>query len=159
MNPPRLELLASAFAQHGVRYVIIGGYALVLQGGEMATYDIDVAISYDAANLDDVAAALNSLNPVTRANEAQVIDRFSFGGRYGTFFTDAGIIQVISRPGGYESFEELDKESDEYTFFGKPVKVASLESLKKMKSGTHRHKDEEHLALIEALLRLRANQA
>jgi len=50
--------LFSAFHMYGVKYLIVGGYAVSLQGQPRATKDIDVFIKADPPNAKAVCAAL-----------------------------------------------------------------------------------------------------
>jgi len=50
--------LLSAFHSHGVRYLIVGGYAVIFHAQPRFTKDIDVFIKADAANAQAVYAAL-----------------------------------------------------------------------------------------------------
>jgi hypothetical protein len=48
----------SAFHAHGVRYLIVGGYAVIFHAQPRFTKDIDVFIKADLANAQAVYAAL-----------------------------------------------------------------------------------------------------
>jgi hypothetical protein len=50
--------LLSAFHAHGVRYLIVGGYAVIFHAQPRFTRDIDLFIKADAANAQAVYAAL-----------------------------------------------------------------------------------------------------
>jgi hypothetical protein len=50
--------LLSAFHAHGVKYLIVGGYAVSFHGQPRATKDIDIFIKADSANAEAVRAAL-----------------------------------------------------------------------------------------------------
>jgi hypothetical protein len=52
--------LLSAFHGHGVKYLIVGGYAVSFHGQPRATKDIDLFIKADPANAKAVYAALLS---------------------------------------------------------------------------------------------------
>lgn len=54
-------------ARHDVAYVLIGGYAALLQGSGMATVDIDIVPEKTATNLANLAAALIDLGSRIRA--------------------------------------------------------------------------------------------
>ena len=53
--------LFRALNDAGVRYVLVGGVALNLQGVERATMDVDVAIALDGDNLLRAVGALRAL--------------------------------------------------------------------------------------------------
>src|ERR1017187_6593879 len=50
--------LLSAFHAHGVRYLIVGGYAVIFHAQPRFTRDIDLFIKADAANAQATYAAL-----------------------------------------------------------------------------------------------------
>lgn len=58
-----LEVLAN----HNVAYILIGGYAALLQGSGMATIDIDIVPDRTTTNLANLAAALKDLDARIRA--------------------------------------------------------------------------------------------
>ncbi|MEI7577387.1 MAG: hypothetical protein WCK51_10870 [Armatimonadota bacterium] len=151
MSSPSLKALAAVFKKHNVSYVVVGGYALLMQGGDLTTYDIDLCIAYDSENLDSLANALNEVGARTRSGELSRLDRFSFGGAFNTFFTEVGVVQILNRVSGYESFAELEAQSVTLTIQTTSVRVAKLAALKAMKLGTGRGKDKIHLSLIERL--------
>ena len=55
--------LLSAFHAHGVRYLIVGGYAVIFHAQPRFTKDIDVFIKADVANAQATYAALASCLP------------------------------------------------------------------------------------------------
>jgi hypothetical protein len=57
MSPGFKELL-STFNAHGVRYLIVGGYAVTFHARPRATKDLDLLIRPEAGNAPAVYAAL-----------------------------------------------------------------------------------------------------
>ena len=55
---PDFKELLSEFNAHGVRYLIVGGYAVSFHGHPRATKDLDIVISPDPENAKAVFAAL-----------------------------------------------------------------------------------------------------
>jgi predicted nucleotidyltransferase len=58
MMPPDLKELLRAFNEHGVRYLIVGGYAFGAHAEPRATKDLDVFIATDEKNSNAVYRAL-----------------------------------------------------------------------------------------------------
>lgn len=58
MMPPDLKELLRAFNEHGVRYLIVGGYAFGAHAEPRATKDLDVFIATDELNSNAVYRAL-----------------------------------------------------------------------------------------------------
>lgn len=53
--------ICQALNDHGVDYVVVGGFAAVLHGSALPTADVDVVPSRDDENLDRLGAALQVL--------------------------------------------------------------------------------------------------
>jgi hypothetical protein len=71
--------LLSVFHDHGVKYLIIGGYAVSLHAQPRATKDLDLFIKPDAANGRAVYAALVAFGaPIEGIREEELVDRSSF---------------------------------------------------------------------------------
>ncbi|HLO96956.1 MAG TPA: hypothetical protein VK171_00060, partial [Fimbriimonas sp.] len=68
-----------------------------------------------------------------------------------TVFTSAGVIQIVNRFSGMNSFEELYQASQDMKVRDSVVRVATLDALEIMKTNTGREKDKLHLDIIRAL--------
>ncbi len=78
MNQDYKDLL-SAFHAHGVRYLIVGGYAVILHAQPRFTKDIDLFISPDPANARATYAALAEFGAALQGIRAEdFTDRNSF---------------------------------------------------------------------------------
>jgi hypothetical protein len=71
--------LLSAFHAHGVKYLIVGGYAVILHAQPRGTNDIDLFIKADLANARAVYAALAEFGaPIQNIRPGDFADRSSF---------------------------------------------------------------------------------
>lgn len=71
--------LLSAFHAHGVKYLIVGGYAVIFHSQPRATKDIDLFIKADAANAQATYAALTQFGaPVQDTRPEDFADRTTF---------------------------------------------------------------------------------
>ena len=71
--------LLSAFQTHGVKYLIVGGYAVIFHAQPRFTKDIDVFIKADRANAEAVYAALAEFGaPLQGIRPEDFADRGSF---------------------------------------------------------------------------------
>ena len=71
--------LLSAFHAHGVRYLIVGGYAVIFHAQPRFTRDIDVFIKADPANAEATWAALAAFGaPLDGIRPAEFAERGSF---------------------------------------------------------------------------------
>lgn len=68
MNNPKNTLLeiVNVLNDKGVGYIIAGGVAVVLQGVERLTMDLDVAVSLEKENVEKFLDAMEELNLVPR---------------------------------------------------------------------------------------------
>jgi hypothetical protein len=55
--------LLSAFHAHGVKYLIVGGYAVIFHAQPRFTKDIDLFIKADPLNAQAIFAALDGIQP------------------------------------------------------------------------------------------------
>ena len=71
--------LLSAFHAHGVKYLIVGGYAVIFHAQPRFTKDIDLFIKRDAANARAVHAALEDFGaPLQDIRPEDFADHSSF---------------------------------------------------------------------------------
>src|SRR5271163_3809418 len=71
--------LLSAFHAHGVKYLIVGGYAVIFRAQPRATEDIDFFIQADPTNAQATYAALASFGvPLEGIRPEDFADRGSF---------------------------------------------------------------------------------
>jgi hypothetical protein len=61
-----LARVGKALDAAGVRYALVGGYAVALHGAVRGTVDIDLVLRWDLRNLESAETALGSLGLVSR---------------------------------------------------------------------------------------------
>ena len=62
----KLRELLNRLVEFEVRFVVIGGVALIARGVQRATEDLDIAYARDRENLAKLANALSGINPRLR---------------------------------------------------------------------------------------------
>ena len=133
----------------GIRFVIIGGVAMRMQGTAHVTDDIDFSYSREPAGLPRLIDAMN-MHHVRLRNVPEGLP-FFFDIRTlrntqnFTLTTDVGDIDLLAEPAGVDSFEGLWDRSTQMEIDGLHVRVASLEDLIAMKRAAGRPKDKQHL--------------
>ena len=158
MSDPTFDPIAGlhALVEHGVRFVLIGGYAAALRGSPMMTGDVDICPARDRGNLERLAEALESLHARLRGAPADVpfsLDsRTLEAGDHFTFATDVGPMDCLGTPAGTDGFVDLDASATDEDLDGLVVRVASLDDLIRMKRAAGRPQD---LIAIEWLTALR----
>ncbi len=157
MSEPDFDPIAGleALVEHGVRFVLIGGYAAALRGSPMMTGDVDICPARDRANLDRLAAALQSLRARLRGASPDV--PFLLDGRtleegdHFTFATDAGPMDCLGTPAGTDGFLDIDASATDEDLDGLVVRVASLDDLIRMKRAADRPQDRIAVEWLSAL--------
>ena len=76
-----IEEVSKSLSEHGVRYALVGGYAVALHGAVRGTMDIDIVLSWELAALRKAARALESIGlesrlPVTAEDVFQFRDEY-----------------------------------------------------------------------------------
>lgn len=144
-----------ALSAAGMRFVIIGGIAMRLQGSAHLTDDINFAFSRDADNLEALVRALAPFHPHLRGTPPDL--PFFWDVRTlktlvnMTLETDIGNVDLLGEPAGISSFESLWEEATIILRDNIPVRVASIASLIAMKRAAGRPKDFAHLMELERM--------
>ena len=141
--------------RHGVRFVVIGAFAGRLLGSPSLTRDLDICYARDKANLEAMVEALKELHARLRGVKEEVPFRFDAqslaNGDSFTFVTDAGDLDILGTPSGTAGYEELVRTAEEADLGGMQVKVASIDSLIRMKRAAGRPKDLIEVEVLAAL--------
>jgi len=150
-----------ALSRHAVSFVVIGGVAGVLLGASRVTFDTDVMIDCDDANLARLLSALRELDAkllmeiepgrlegvgVPTLRMLQSMHRHNWTTRFGNLDTHCGVA-------GFDSYQQVVEAAWEFEIGGVVIKIVPLSVLIEMKEAAGRTKDE--LALVE-LYQLRA---
>lgn len=155
--PPGFDPLRSlqAIDGHGVRFVVIGAFAGRLLGSPTVTRDLDICYARDRVNLEALAAALQELHARPRGVDEDLpfrLDARSLAaGDAFTFTTDAGDIDLIATPAGTLGYDELARTAEQTDLGGLRVRVASIDSLIRMKRAAGRPKDLIEVEVLAAL--------
>jgi predicted nucleotidyltransferase len=139
-----LKIIESLNKQ-GVEYILIGGLAVIYHGMPRLTQDIDLFIEMNETNVDNLRKALNNIYNDSFIDEItyEELNKYSVI-RYGT--PDKFYIDIIYKL-GENSYENLDFENKEINTIN--VKLASEETLIKLKSNTLRPKDEMDILYLK----------
>jgi hypothetical protein len=144
-----------ALDRYRVQYVLIGGFARVLQGTEEITRGIDIVPSTRGDNLQKLDAALREIG-ATRSDrraldlsEAAIADMPII-----ELMTDHGEVKVVATPEGTRGYDDLRRGANHQPL-GRGVRpsVASIGDLARMASA---HDRERYLNEVMQLRRLTA---
>jgi len=142
---------------HGVRFVLIGGFAANIRGSPVVTGDLDVCYARDRDNLERLAAALGELHAHLRGPDIPPDVPFKLDaktlemGDHFTFTTSVGSLDTLGVPAGTSGFHDLDSEASSVEIDDLMVRVASLDDLIRMKRAAGRPKDREQLEWLKAI--------
>lgn len=145
MLPEDLKQLLVAFNEHGVEYLIVGGYAVAAHAEPRATKDLDLWIRSEAANSEAVYRALAYYGaPLAGLSPADFRDDPDSVFQIGQPPARVDILQQID---GVE-FEEAWRDRHEAIVEGIPAHVISIQHLIQNKLASGRSRD---LADVEAI--------
>jgi predicted nucleotidyltransferase len=158
------ELLAS-LDQAGVRFVVVGGVAVVIQGFARLTVDLDLAIDLETSNVlraveTLTARGLRPLLPVKAADfadeeirrdwvETKNVQVFSMRDERNPLVT----VDIFARPP--LPFEDLWSRADAVSLGGRSIRIASVDDLIAMKRQAGRAQDLIDISKLEGLGRRR----
>jgi hypothetical protein len=143
--------------RHGVRYVVIGGFAGDLLGAPLNTNDLDICYERTVPNMERLAAALAELGATLRVAGVQedlpfILDGKTFAAADSfTFETDAGALDVLGTPSGTAGFTDLIQRAHVVPIGDIKILVVDIADLMRMKRASGRVKDRMHLEVLSAL--------
>jgi predicted nucleotidyltransferase len=147
-----LKLLLRALNEHGVDYMLIGGYALAAHGYQRATTDIDVLVPSTLQSGQRVKQALMLLpDQAARALEPEWFEEGE-----NIRVADAFVVDIMLNANG-QTYESLRPYAETVDLEGIPVKTIKLEGLLLTKQ-TMREKDAADRIIIERALEVFRNQ-
>ena len=140
----RLTGVFSAFQEHEVRYLVVGGIAAVLYGVPRATFDLDIFIDATIENASRLLQALNSQGFGT----ASMTTAEDLAAHEITIFNDRVRIDVLTRLPGVP-FTEAWQRRVKMDYQGQVFIVAARDDLIASKRAAGRPVDLEDVRLLE----------
>lgn len=158
-RPVEFERVISALNDAGVDYVIVGGIAVVLHGVDRLTADLDVVLDLERDAALKAMKCLQQLGyrprPPVRMEEFAESDRRqqwmeTKNMRVFSLWDPHGELPVLDLFVSYPlDFARLLDDSVEVDIGGLRTRIASVEHLIEMKSGTRRDKDLQDIAALQ----------
>lgn len=144
-----IEKIIKSLDVNEVEYVIIGGYAIILNGFLRATEDIDILLKMTPDNLKKFQKALREVYDDNEIDEINFNELSKYSViRYGT--RDNFYIDIISKIGtefSYDNIEIMEKKVEDIVY-----RFASPKSLYHMKKSTYREKDKLDIVFLKNLM-------
>jgi hypothetical protein len=157
-RPPRFDPYAilTALERQRITYVLIGGFARVIQGTEELTHGLDLTPSTRGENLRRLAIALDDLDARLPNGERPELDRDLARGPVLELRTGAGELKIIPEPvgtrGGYDDLRRA--ATREPIGRGLRPRVASIGDLARMLAALGRDQDLPPLQQLRTLAEL-----
>lgn len=153
------ESILAALEREGVRYVVIGGLAAVLQGSPVFTQDVDICPARDRENLERLARALRSIGARIRTEGAPEGLPFACDPEFFeraeivNLITPHGALDVSFMPSGTQGYADLIAKARTLELGAElQPPVAALEDIIRSKEAANRPKDVAALPVLRTLL-------
>ena len=143
--------------------VLIGGVAIILHGGSHLTEDVDFAFVRTRENTKRIADALRTLHPRpwNWPSDLPFVwdDQSLMNSTVLTLDTDWGRIDFLAEPAGIKDYKSLKANACTVKVHGREITLASIDDLIAMKRAAGRAKDLGHVAELETLRGLIADES
>lgn len=150
----QLRELLERLIEAEVRFVLVGGLAVIAWGHVRATQDVDIVPSPDAENLERLAGFLESLDGRVEVEGGRLapsaIRTFLKVGDRTLVSTRLGHVDILQGLPQVPPFEQLDAEAETVDLDGVAVRICSLDALLEMKRASERPRDRDDLDALEA---------
>jgi hypothetical protein len=152
---PKLDpyALLQALDRHRVAYVVIGGFARIVQGTEEMTYGLDITPSTRGQNLERLAEALREVGAARADGRELSLDATMLAAQpVHELETHYGELKLVPEPAGTRGYDDLRRAANREPL-GRGVRpsVASIGDLARMVSALG---DEERVPQLMQLRRL-----
>ena len=148
----RFLTIIDALNSKGVRYVLIGGFAVIIYGLPRLTQDMDLVIELTDDNIKKLKEALMMLFADQQINEITFDDLKEYAViRYGT--PEGFNLDIMVRIGDVADYQSI--RAEQITVEGVTINIASLESLYQMKKNTIRPVDQRDAFFLHELIKTR----
>ena len=144
--------VVESLEREGVQYILIGGYAVIIHGFNRFTQDMDICVQIENDNINALRAALDNVFHDESLQEisAEEIEQYPVI-RYGS--PDGFLVDIIGKMGSAYRYDDL--EYDTVVVEGRSIRVATPETLYRMKISTVRPKDHQDAEFLKQLIESR----
>jgi hypothetical protein len=145
----RFITIIDALNVNGVRYILIGGFAVIIYGLPRLTQDLDLLIEASEDNVKKLRAALLMLFNDQQINEITLDDLNEYAViRYGT--PEGFNLDIMVRIGEIANYRSI--KAEQVVVEGISINIASLESLYELKKNTVRPVDQRDAIFLQELI-------
>lgn len=156
MSELDFRALLQVLNENEVEFVVIGGVAVGAHGFMRATRDLDLVPDRTSANIKRLSRALTTLESTLpsaggRPYEPTRDEAPLHMGASLTLQTRFGGLDIVQRIAGVPSWTALQADAVKSELLGEPVRICSLDHLRRMKSERGNDRDLVDLAALEDL--------
>ena len=152
------RLALSALDQHNVKYVLVGGVAVVAHGSTLMTQDLNILYQVEPINVQRLLDALSELDAYVYNDPRRLRFGFDHLNNRGHHLTEtkAGRIDALGAMGLNSDifYEHVIDDAIGLNVFGIEVKCLSLDRLIAVKKELNRPRDGLAVMELEAIRRL-----
>ncbi len=160
MQHPKLadfSSLLQVLCSHGLDFIVIGGYAGIVHGGPVPTFDLDIIRSRTPENIAKTLEVLDDLQAYTRFDARRLPINATHLQAKGALLmaTRLGPLDLLGALNDGRGYEELLPHTELFEIAGWPVRVLDLPTLIEVKAAAGRDKDKLAVMHLTAILRRR----
>ncbi len=157
-KPTALDLSAilEGLLEAGIKFILVGGLAAVVQGAPVTTMDVDIVHNRSSENISKLIAFLKSIDATYRRPDGKVIvpnEGDISGMGHFLFTTRFGTLDVLAFIEEEKTYEDLLEHTVEIEFRGHNIRVLNLKTLVELKKTSKDAKDKQRLIVLEETLR------
>lgn len=157
---PDAPAILGALAQHGVEFLLVGGFAVNFHGYPRFTADIDILVRPDERNYARLSRAIAKLDPDWRlpgGRDPAPVEELAWGfGEVARFLTPHGVLDAHREIEGIRAdYEELERRSITVEVDELRVRVVGYDDLIAMKRAAGRPEDLADISALEDARRAR----
>jgi len=146
----------------GVDFVIVGGFAGVVQGCTYVTQDIDLCCDFTPSNLLAMQKAISDLHPVHQMTagrkKLELTETTCRQLKNLHLDTDIGQLDCLNFIDGLGDYQKVKRASELIEVEGMQLRVLGLDSLIEAKKAMNRPRDKEAIVQLEAIKRLKSQK-
>jgi hypothetical protein len=151
-----LSALLEGLLEAGVKFILVGGLAAVVQGAPITTMDVDIVPDQSSENITKLLAFLKTISAFHRRPDDIVIEpkETDFSGRgHALFTTRLGPLDILAVIEEGKSYEDLLDHALDIAFRDHTIRVLELKRLVELKRTSWDSKDRQRLPVLEETLR------
>jgi len=158
--PIKFRKAVEVLARHHVDFIVVGGFAAVLEGAPVSTFDLDIVPERSPENISRLIAALREMKSVYRDPAGRRIQpkaSLLAGPGHNLLVGIFGPLDVLGTIGRQLGWKELLPRSHQLKTGKLRFRVLDLEAVIDTKEQAGREKDLASLPILRKTLELRRN--